>query len=217
MEEYLIVIFRTLFLYGLIISIYRIMGKREIGELSILDLVISIMIAELAVVAIEKSEESLFRSVLPMLILMIVQIILAFWSLKSKKLRDVIDGSPTIIINKGKIDENAMKKQRYNFDDLLLQLREKNIARISDVEYAILESSGSLSVFEKTPGENEPTEITVPLIMDGNIQHENLTVISKNEVWLREELRKRGYTRIEKISFCSFENQQFYIDIKDEK
>lgn len=216
MEEYLIVIFRTLFLYGLITSIYRMMGKREIGELSILDLVISIMIAELAVVAIEKADENLFRHVLPMLILMIVQIIFAYWSLKSKKLRDIMDGKPTIIINQGKIDENAMKKQRYNFDDLLLQLREKDIARISDVQYAILESSGSLSVFEKNESENEDTEITIPIIMDGNIIVENLKRINKDEAWLRKELDKRGYTDVKKISFCSFENNDFYIDLKNE-
>lgn len=216
MEEYLIVIFRTLFLYGLITSIYRMMGKREIGELSILDLVISIMIAELAVVAIERADENLFRHVLPMLILMIVQIIFAYWSLKSKKLRDIMDGKPTIIINQGKIDENAMKKQRYNFDDLLLQLREKDIARISDVQYAILESSGSLSVFEKNESENEATEITIPIIMDGNIIVENLKRINKDEAWLRKELDKRGYADVKKISFCSFENNDFYIDLKNE-
>lgn len=148
-EEYLIIVVRTLFLYAVILLIFRLMGKREIGELSILDLVVYIMIAELAVVAIETPDSNIFKNVLPMLLLMVVQIVLAIFSLKSKTFRDVVDGKPTIIINKGKIDENAMRKQRYNFDDLLLQLREKDIAKISDVEFAILESSGTLSVFER--------------------------------------------------------------------
>jgi uncharacterized membrane protein YcaP (DUF421 family) len=148
-EEYLIIVVRTLFLYAVILLIFRLMGKREIGELSILDLVVYIMIAELAVVAIETPDSNILKNVLPMLLLMVVQIVLAILSLKSKTFRDVVDGKPTIIINKGKIDENAMRKQRYNFDDLLLQLREKDIAKISDVEFAILESSGTLSVFER--------------------------------------------------------------------
>jgi uncharacterized membrane protein YcaP (DUF421 family) len=214
-EEYLIIVVRTLFLYAVILLIFRLMGKREIGELSVLDLVVYIMIAELAVVAIETPDSNLIKNVLPMLLLMVVQIVLAIFSLKSKKFRDVVDGKPTIIINKGKIDENAMRKQRYNFDDLLLQLREKDIAKISDVEFAILESSGTLSVFERN--DSKEGGITIPLIIDGRIQKTNLETIDKSEFWLRQELRKEGYKEISKISFCSYENGQFYVDLFDER
>ncbi|MBG9549450.1 DUF421 domain-containing protein [Cytobacillus firmus] len=215
MEEYLIIIVRTLFLYAVILLIFRLMGKREIGELSILDLVIYIMIAELAVVAIETPDSNILKNVLPMLLLMVVQIVLAVFSLKSKTFRDVVDGKPTIIINKGKIDENAMRKQRYNFDDLLLQLREKDIAKISDVEFAILESSGTLSVFERN--DSKEGGITIPLIIDGTIQKTNLETINKSDFWLRQELRKEGYKEISNISFCSYENGQFYVDLLDER
>nr|WP_206698102.1 DUF421 domain-containing protein [Cytobacillus firmus] len=214
-EEYLIIIVRTLFLYAVILLIFRLMGKREIGELSILDLVIYIMIAELAVVAIETPDSNILKNVLPMLLLMVVQIVLAVFSLKSKTFRDVVDGKPTIIINKGKIDENAMRKQRYNFDDLLLQLREKDIAKISDVEFAILESSGTLSVFERN--DSKEGGITIPLIIDGTIQKTNLETINKSDFWLRQELRKEGYKEISNISFCSYENGQFYVDLLDER
>ncbi|MFY2154830.1 DUF421 domain-containing protein [Cytobacillus firmus] len=215
MEEYLIIIVRTLFLYAVILLIFRLMGKREIGELSLLDLVVYIMIAELAVVAIETPDSNILKNVLPMLLLMVVQIVLAIFSLKSKTFRDVVDGKPTIIINKGKIDENAMRKQRYNFDDLLLQLREKDIAKISDVEFAILESSGTLSVFERN--DSKEGGITIPLIIDGTIQKTNLETISKSDFWLRQELRKEGYKEISNISFCSYENGQFYVDLLDER
>nr|WP_206700556.1 DUF421 domain-containing protein [Cytobacillus firmus] len=214
-EEYLIIIVRTLFLYAVILLIFRLMGKREIGELSILDLVVYIMIAELAVVAIETPDSNILKNVLPMLLLMVVQIVLAIFSLKSKTFRDVVDGKPTIIINKGKIDENAMRKQRYNFDDLLLQLREKDIAKISDVEFAILESSGTLSVFERN--DSKEGGITIPLIIDGTIQKTNLETINKSDFWLRQELRKEGYKEISNISFCSYENGQFYVDLLDER
>ena len=125
--EYLIILFRTLFLYSVILLIFRLMGKREIGELSILDFVVYIMIAEMASLAIENTKDPLINTLLPIIILVVVQITMAILSLKSKKFRDIVDGKPTVIINNGKIDEKAMRAQRYNFDDLLLQLDRKSV------------------------------------------------------------------------------------------
>lgn len=221
MDVYLNIIVRTMLLYVLILVIFRLMGKREIGELSVLDLVVFIMIGEMAVVSIENTNESLFQTVVPMTLLMIIQISLAFISLKSKSFRDFIDGKPSIIINRGKIDENEMKKVRYNFDDLMTQLREKDIRSISDVEFAILETSGKLSVIEKPSNSeqsNSPAkngDITIPIIMDGKILEENLKKINRTNFWLRQELKKRGYRDIKQISFCSYENGNFFVDIKD--
>ncbi|MGF6948283.1 uncharacterized membrane protein YcaP (DUF421 family) [Neobacillus sp. B4I6] len=218
-EDYLTIVFRTLLFYAVILVIFRVMGKREIGELSILDLVVFIMIGEMAVVAIERIHTPLFHTVVPMVLLMLIQITLAIFSLKSKKFRNLIDGQPSIIINRGKIDENAMRKQRYNFDDLMTQLREKNIRSIADVEFAILESSGSLSVIEKLKNNNNESElgdITIPLILDGNIEEESLKRINKTNLWLRQELKKQGYRDVKKISFCSYENGKFFIDLQDE-
>lgn len=195
------------------------MGKREIGELSILDLVVFIMIGEMAVIAIENTKDPLIHSIIPMVLLMIIQITLAFISLKSKKFRDLVDGDPSIIINRGKIDEKAMRRQRYNFDDLMTQLREKDIRSIADVEFAILESSGSLSVIEKIKNDKNQKkqgDITIPLILDGAIEEENLKRINKTNLWLRQELKKKGYRDVKKISFCSYENGEFYIDLQDE-
>lgn len=215
MENYTAIIFRTVFLYVLILIILRIMGKKELGQLSVIDFVVSIMLAELAVLAIENPDSPLFTNILPMIILMIIQITLAFATLKSKKFRDLVDGKPTIIINKGKIDEEAMRKHRYNLDDLLLQLRGKDVRNITDVEFAILETTGELSVIKKE--KKKKGNITIPLILDGVIQEPNLEKMNKTNLWLRQQLRKRGYDEIQKISFCSFENGQFYIDLHDEK
>jgi uncharacterized membrane protein YcaP (DUF421 family) len=216
MAEYLSIILRTIALYALVLLIFRIMGKREIGELSILDLVVFIMIGELAVVAIEDQKEPVMHSIVPMIILLVIQICFALLSLKSKKFRDVVEGKPTIIINQGKIDEHLMRSQRYNMDDLLMQLREKDIRSIADVEFAILEPSGKLSIFEKEDN-NKSGDFTIPLIMDGLIQEENLSRINKNKLWLRQELKKKGHKDIKNIFFCSYQNGSFYIDIKDEK
>ncbi|MBS4191431.1 DUF421 domain-containing protein [Bacillus sp. FJAT-49705] len=215
MADFSIIILRTIFLYILILIIFRVMGKKELGQLSMIDFVVSIMIAEMAVLAIENPNTPLFTNVLPMLLLMAIQIILAFATLKSKKFRDLVDGKPTIIISKGKIDEEAMKRHRYNFDDLLLQLRGKDIRNITDVEFAILETTGELSVIKKD--KKKTGNITIPLILDGVIQESGLEKINETNLWLRQQLRKRGYTDIQKIAFCSFENGQFYIDLKNEK
>lgn len=218
-EEHIIIVFRTILFYILILVIFRLMGKREIGELSILDLVVFIMIAEMAVVAIEDTQDPLLHTIVPMVLLMVIQISLALISLKSKRFRDFVDGQPTIIINRGKIDEKAMRKQRYNFDDLMSQLREKDIRSIADVEFAILESSGKLSVIEKEKSKNQSQksgDITIPLVIDGAIVEDNLIRIEKTNLWLRQELKKLGYQEIKKISFCSYENGQFFVDMMDE-
>lgn len=212
MEQYLIIAARTIFLYVIIVVIFRMMGKREIGELSILDLVVFIMIAEMAVVAIENPKSSLIESIFPMVLLLCIQLGLAFLSLKSKKFRDIMDGKPAVIINNGKIDEGEMKKQRYNFDDLMTQLREKDVKSVADVEFAILETSGKLSVLEKSKAKS----MEVPLIIDGVIQDESLNTINKTNLWLRQQLRDLGYKEIKDISFCGYTNGTFFIDIKDE-
>jgi uncharacterized membrane protein YcaP (DUF421 family) len=218
-EQYFIILFRTILLYLVILLIFRLMGKREIGELSILDLVVYIMIAEMASLAIENTKDPLVNTLLPISIFVIIQITLAMLSLKSKKFRDIVDGKPTIIINKGKIDEKAMRSQRYNFDDLLLQLREKDVGNIADVEYAILEPSGTLSIFQKGQGNQDGQEdngsLALPLIVDGEIQEDNLSLIDKSRAWLLQELEEKGYKETKDISFCSFQNGEFYIDVKD--
>nr|WP_285847958.1 MULTISPECIES: DUF421 domain-containing protein [unclassified Mesobacillus] len=203
-------------LYLLILLIFRLMGKREIGELSILDLVVYIMIAEMASLAIENTKDPLINTLLPISILVIIQITLALLSLKSKKFRDIVDGKPTIIINNGKIDEKAMRSQRYNFDDLLLQLREKDVGDISDVEYAILEPSGTLSIFQKNyDDQQDNSSLALPLIIDGEVQEDNLDMIDKSRSWMLEKLRNKGYEDPGEISFCSYQNGKFYIDLKD--
>lgn len=212
--EYVTIIVRTLLLYVVILFIFRLMGKREIGELSILDLVVFIMIGEMAVIAIEQPKDPIFHTLVPMIVLTVTQIAFAFSSLKSETFRRLVDGSPTVIINNGKIDEKAMRKQRYNFDDLLIQLREKNIKNIADVEFAILEPSGKLSVFTKE--KKKTPSLALPLIKDGVIQEEHLALINQTCDWLIEQLKKRGYERIDYISYCTYENGTFYIDEKDE-
>lgn len=214
MDMYVSIVARTIILYFLIVFIFRLMGKREVGELSIFDLVVFLMIAEIGITSIENHKDPLLHTIIPMSVLLLIQISLAFLSLKSDKVRHLLDGKPTIIINRGKVDEHAMRSQRYNFDDLLTQLREQNINNVADVEFAILESNGKLSIIVKN--ENERQMLHLPLIIDGHIQQENLKMMNLNQFWLKEQLKKLGYNDLQNISLCSFHEGKLSVDIKDE-
>ncbi|CAH0134018.1 hypothetical protein SRABI96_00311 [Peribacillus sp. Bi96] len=217
-DIYLGIIFRTTVIYLVILILFRMMGKREVGELSILDLVVSIMIGDIAVLSFEDLEKPFLRQMIPMLVLAFIQILLAFISLKSVRFRNIVDGTPQIIINQGKIDEKAMRKQRYNFDDLLTQLREQGINDLNDVQFAILESSGKLSVIKNNQDKSSKIDETpFPLIVDGKIQESNLNKIGKNHFWLRHQLKKLGETKINEISICGYIDGEFYIDKNETK
>jgi len=194
--------------------ILRVMGKKELGQLGIVDFVVSIMIAELAIMAIENPYIPMIHNIYPMVVLMVIQMVLSYITLKFKKFRDLVDGEPTMIIVDGKINEKAMRRNRYNFDDLLLQLRQNNVRYISEVEYAILEVNGKLSVLTK---EDNKKHMTLPLILDGEIQYQNLERIQKGEEWLRKQLEKRKLYSLSQISFCSWENEDLYFDLYDDK
>ncbi|MET3574669.1 DUF421 domain-containing protein [Bhargavaea ullalensis] len=210
MEDLVTVIWRTFFLYVLIIIVLRLMGKRELGQLSVIDLVISVMIAEVAAFALDDPKSDLVLSVTPILLLLIIQVAASFISLKSKKFRDLVDGDPTVIIRGGTIDQSAMKKQRYNLDDLLQQLREQQVGSVTEVEYAILEPSGNLAVFKK-----DGSQPILPLITDGFIQNSHLSLIGKDRKWLMEELQKSGFNNADSIFFCTYENGRLHIQQKD--
>ncbi|MDQ0192727.1 DUF421 domain-containing protein [Paenibacillus wynnii] len=151
-------IFLTMLMYFFIFLSMRIMGKREIGKLSVFDLTISIMIAEIAVFVIEDIQRPIYDGVVPMATLVFIQVLIARLSLKSRSLRLFVDGKPSVIISDGKLHRKEMRKQRYNMDDLLLQLRGHNINSPADVEFAILETSGQLTVIEKYRSESSDSK-----------------------------------------------------------
>lgn len=221
-------LYRTLLMYFLVLIALRLMGKREIGKLSIFDLVVSVMMAEIAVFIIEDLDMAISRAIVPILTLMLTQIILSYITLKSKKIRELVEGQPAILIANGEIKDEEMRKQRYTIDDLITQLREKNIANIADVEFAILETSGKLSVFPK-PSDQPVTKrdlgidkiqqyngLPLPLVADGRVMSKNLKKIDKDNNWLYNQLLMHGYNNIKEIYFASIDhNGTFYIDPKD--
>ena len=184
------------------------MGKREIGELYIMDLIVSIFIAELAAISIDNYKENVFLSIIPIGVLVILQIISAQVSFKNEKVRSVIDGNPSVIINRGKINFDEMLKQRYNLDDLLTQLRAKSIKSIEEVDYAILETSGKLSVFKSS--EDKEHTYPLPVIIDGKIQEDVLIQIKKSKEWLEESLKKENYL-LEDIFYGFYRDKRLFL------
>lgn len=207
--ELLKISFRMFFFYFFIILIYRIMGKREVGQLSITDLIVSILIAELAIISVEDVKKSIFYSVVPIIIVVILQMALSYVSLKIPKLRTFLDGTPSFIIQGGKINYKEMVRQKYNLDDLISQLREKGYRNVEDIEYAILENNGTLSIFEYNKiRKNSP--IPLPIILDGCIQYDTLKYLNKNEKWI-DKILLRKKVNLSDIFYAFYKDKNIFI------
>jgi uncharacterized membrane protein YcaP (DUF421 family) len=221
----LISIVRTVILYLIIVLVLRVMGKRQIGQLQPFELVIILMISELAAIPSEDSGIPLIAGLLPVLILLLLGITISELSLKSEKARAFICGTPTILIDKGHILEDQLRKLRYNLSDLLEQLRVKNVPDIADVEYAILETNGQLSVIPKSmkrPANPEDLKLQVAteelpytLIMDGVIQHQNFAKAKVDMKWLEKELQKAKIKDYKYVLIASIgTSRQLYVQEK---
>ncbi len=212
---YLTVLARTLFYYIVINIAYRFMGKREVGELSIMDLIVSILIAELAAMSIDNYEANILQSIIPLISLVFIQIITSRLILRHSKVRDIFEGNPSVIINRGKINFKEMLKQRYNISDLLVELRNKGIKSIEQVSYAVLETNGNLSVFTKEG--NNFGSFPLPIILDGVIMEETLKEIDKSSTWIDDSLKKEKLTKDQVFYAFYHDNKLFIIRNNDIK
>lgn len=202
------IIFRTVLFYFLVVIAYKIMGKREVGELGVFDFIISMLISQLIAICIENYKDPIWFVIVPTLILVLFQIIFSFLSLKRNKFRDILDGKESVIISNGKLNFSEMKKQKYNLNDLLLQLRDKGIRTIEEVDYAILETNGKLSVFQKQDDNNNV--FPLPLVLDGVIEENNLKFINKTRKWLNNELNKKKIN-LDNIFYAFYKDDDIYV------
>ena len=180
------------------------MGKKEVSELGISDLIVTILIAELAALSIEETDRSLLVSIIPILVLVTSEMFISYISLKNNKIRRFIDGHPSVIIKNGKVRFSVMSKLRYTLDDLVLELRNKGIKSIEDVDYAVLETTGDLSVFQNTK------DYPLPIILDGKIDLNSLKEINKNEIWLSNLLKKKN-VKLENVFYAFYTRKKTYI------
>ncbi len=206
---FLTLIFKTIFMYFFVIFVYRLMGKKEVGQLSIVDLIVSILIAELIALSIEGEKGSLLLSVIPIMVLVLVQMLISYITLKNDKIRNLIDGKPTIIIKNGKLDFTEMSKLRYSLDDLLTQLRLQGVKSIDKVKYAVLENNGNLSVF------CDNSDYPLPLILDGVIDYQVLKEIKKDYNWIINILKKKNI-ELDEVFYAFYTGGKTFIITKSE-
>ena len=196
----LITFFRSIVLYIIVLIVMRLMGKREIGQLQPFELAISIMIADLASIPMTDTGVPITNGIIPILGLLIMHLIISIINMKSIKAREIICGKPSILIYRGKIDEDALKKERFTINELQERLRGDNIFNLGDVEYAILETNGEVSVIQKPGKRNTIPEdfdimpeyegIPYDLVVDGKIMYKNLKLIGKDGEWLKKQVEK---------------------------
>ena len=184
------------------------MGKREVGQLGIVDLIVSILIAELVAISVEDIDKSIMASVVPIFCLVGLQIILSFASLKNPKLRELLDGNPTFIIKNGRVNYSEMVRQKYNLDDLLTQLREKGYRNIEEIEYAILENNGTLSVFNYNKKEKSP--LPLPIILDGKVQGEALKEMGRDDTFVNNLLKKND-VKLEDVFYAFYKDKSVFL------
>ena len=199
----LLIFVRTIILYILVLVVMRFMGKREIGQLQPFELAISIMIADLATIPMSSPGIPITNGIIPILGLLVMHLAISLINLKSVDMRKIICGKPSILIYRGKIQENIMRKERFTVNELQERLRTNNVFNIGDVEYAILETSGQISIIPKPNKRNTTPEdfniipdyegITYDLVVDGKIMKENLDKLSKDYNWLEKEIEKFGF------------------------
>jgi uncharacterized membrane protein YcaP (DUF421 family) len=200
---------RVVILYILVVVVMRIMGKRQIGELQPFELVIAIMLSEIAAVPMQDTGIPLMHGVIPILTLVFLQIIISYATLKHRGFRKLVCGTPSILIEHGKVIENELARQRFDLDDLMEELRMMGYLDISDVEYAILETSGKVSIvpkFEKSPLSREDLKIQgkepslpIGIILDGKLAPKNLQLLGYDNEWLNNQLSELNINNIDDV------------------
>ena len=210
MEEfasYMELMVKCIIVYFVIIFALRLMGKREVGELSVFDVVIYLVMSELLAISITDTHSSIFRSLVPIAVLAFMQIAISWILLKSKRIRDLFDGKAVILIRDGCIDQLMMRKERYSIDDLMSQLHGKDLSSPDEVAFAILENNGTLSIL---PKKSCRVRYPHPLISDGVIDREVLRSIGKDREWLTQQLGKQG-TTAEAVFLCLYQKDGLFV------
>lgn len=222
-------IIRTTILYIYLVGIMRLMGKRQLGQLQPVDLVIALMISELATLPMEDNRIPLIYAIVPITTLVVLQIATSVIELKSETLRTLLNGEPSILVKDGKVDMKELKHLRYNLDDLLEELRLKGYFNLSEIHYAMMETNGDISIIPKnsaSPPNREDLNLKVddeplpiPVILDGKINTRNLKVMNKDNTWLEKKLKENNiknpkdifiailYSNSEKIFFQYKDNE----------
>lgn len=206
MSEYINLVVRCIFFYFMIIVALRFMGKREIGELSIFDIVIYLVMSELLALSLTDDDKTIFHTLVPLITLAILQVTVAHLIMKYEKFRHLIDGEPVILVQNGLINQSTMKKERYNIDDLMMQIREFGIGSIHEIAFAILETNGKLTVLRKNDCK---VLYPFPLIQDGQIQTQTMKEGHFSNDDLIQAMKKNDIDDIKDVFLCLYTKNGF--------
>jgi len=226
-KKMFITFIRSIVLYTIVLIVMRLMGKREIGQLQPFELAISIMIADLASIPMTDVGIPITNGIVPIVGLLVMHLLISVINMKSMRAREIICGKPRILIYRGKIDEQALKKERFTINELEERLRGNNVMNLGDVEYAILETSGQVTVIQKpdkrttTPADfqimPEYEGIPYDLVIDGVIMQENLQKIGKDYNWLKKQVKPFGMEPEEALVVTYNGGQAIFCQKKEKK
>ncbi len=218
--------FRSIILYIFLIMALRLMGKRQVGELQVTDFVSTLLLSEIAATPISDPDIPLSYAIIPITVILSIEVTSSFLANKSSWLKTVLDGRPSVLISHGKLDQKELEKTRISIEELLSQLRQKDIGSIDQVEYAILEQNGQMSVIEKMQYRNvslsdlniqkEEAGIAHALILDGHVSKRNLKSAKLDREWLDKHLKSRKLT-LDEIFLFSVDDSGTINIIRKEK
>lgn len=216
---------RTVILYAMIIIAVRIMGKRQISQLQTSELVVTMLISDLAVIPMQDSGQPLFSGLIPIFVLIALEVLLSVIMLKSGRLRRVICGKPVVVIEDGKILQKNMKELRMSIEDLFEQLRQKDVFSLNEIAYAIVETNGAMSVVKRAEMdylrpvdagiEPEDHGLEVVVVSDGEISQASLKLCGQDSAWIHTMLKKEK-TSLNEVFLMTADHEGGYILIKKE-
>jgi uncharacterized membrane protein YcaP (DUF421 family) len=223
-----IVLFRTFILYILVVFSMRLMGKRQIGQLEPFELVIAIMISDLAALPMQDTRIPILHGIIPIITLLVSQVGISYLQIKSEKAREIVDGKPTILIENGQLQIKNLRDQRFSINEVMEELRINGYLNIADIQFATLETNGQLSIIPKS--ELEPatrkdlkvqvTEHTMPIILinDGKINYRNLSIAKRDERWLKSQLKSNYIASHEDLFVALLDsNNKFFYQYRDKQ
>jgi len=224
MPEYVVILIRSVVAFFVLLVLTRIMGKKQLSQLTFFDYIVGITIGSIAATMSVDQNVKISNGLISLTVWGLIPILLGYLGLKSRVFTRLTDGRPSIIIREGKVLEDEMKRNQLAIEELMMQLREKGVFKLDDVEMAVFETNGELSIMKKTEAdpitasllgmkvknEHAPTL----LIVDGHILQENMSLLKLDKQWLTKEIKKQGAYDVKDVFIAQVDaNKQLYVDL----
>lgn len=217
----LVVFIRSIILYIAVLIALRVMGKGEIAEMNAFDLVITLLLSEVAAIPMQDNSIPIIYGISSITSLVFIEILISYIALKSRTVSKILSGSPTVLINKSKLNYKQLKKERISIEELLESLRSQGYFNLKDVQYALLETDGNLSIVPSPSYDSSKTtyfkHLPIPVIIDGKVIKDNLNELNKDEKWILKTLKSKNIKKVKDVLiFMIDENDDIFIQRKKE-